>query len=113
MTPANRAINRSASGSTNPQIIFAISRIENMMYQVTFDPALQKGLIAANVSVIDEADLDDVLFIFRRVMGGGLAVGSYIKVIRDPFSICTIASCSKEGFRCDPYSEVSCRSRMG
>ncbi len=87
MTPANRAINRSTSGSTNPQIIFAISRIENMMYQVTFDPALQKGLIAANVSVIDESDLDDVLFIFRRVMGGGLAVGSYIKVIRDPSSL--------------------------
>jgi len=87
MTPANRAINQSASKPANPQIMFAISRIENMMYQVTFDPALQKGLISANVSVIDEADLDDVLFTFRRVMGGGLAVGSYIKVIRDPSSI--------------------------
>ncbi|HIE32064.1 MAG TPA: DUF128 domain-containing protein [Methanosarcinales archaeon] len=79
MNPANRAKNR----SIKRPIIFSISRIENMMYQVTFDPTLQKGLIAANVSIINETDLYDVLLIFRRVMQSGLAVGSYIKVIRD------------------------------
>ncbi|MEA1905699.1 MAG: DUF128 domain-containing protein, partial [Euryarchaeota archaeon] len=92
MTQANRAINR----STSPQIIFATSKIENMMYQVTFDPTLQKGLIAANVSVINEADLDDALFIFRRVMSGGLAVGSYIKMTRDPSSIRKIVFNNRE-----------------
>ncbi|KAF5417482.1 MAG: Global nitrogen regulator NrpRII [Candidatus Methanogaster sp.] len=70
---------------TNP-IIFAISRIENMMYQVTFDPAKGSGVIAANVSIIRDSDLNDVLFIFKSVMKCGLGVGSYIRVIRDQAS---------------------------
>jgi len=66
---------------TNP-ITFAISRIENMMYQVTFDPVEGSGVIAANVSIIRDSDLDDALFIFESVMKSGLGVGSYIRVIR-------------------------------
>ena len=68
--------------ATKP-IVFAISRIENMMYQVTFDPVEGSGVIAANVSIIRDSDLDDALFIFESVMKSGLGVGSYIRVIRD------------------------------
>lgn len=63
-------------------IIFAISRIRNMMYQTTFDPVEENGVIAANVSIIRESDLDCVLSIFKEVMHSGLAVGSYILVVR-------------------------------
>jgi len=70
---------------TNP-IIFAMSRIENMMYQVTFDPIEGSGVIAANVSIIRDSDLDDALLIFEGVMKSGLGVGSYIRVIRDQAS---------------------------
>jgi repressor of nif and glnA expression len=71
--------------ATKP-IVFAISRIENMMYQVTFDPIEGSGVIAANVSIIRDSDLDDALFIFESVMKSGLGVGSYIRVIRDQAS---------------------------
>ncbi len=54
-----------------------------MMYQVTFDPAKGSGVIAANVSIIKDSDLNDALFIFKSVMKSGLGVGSYIRVIRD------------------------------
>ena len=74
MTPATRPI------------IFAISRIENMMYQTTFDPVEEKGMIAANVSIIRESDLEDALSIFKEVMHSGLAVGSYMLVVRDQSS---------------------------
>jgi repressor of nif and glnA expression len=68
--------------ATKP-IVFAMSRIENMMYQVTFDPVEGSGVIAANVSIIRDSDLDDALFIFESVMKSGLGVGSYIRVILD------------------------------
>jgi len=81
--------------ATNP-IIFAISRIENMMYQVTFDPSKGSGVIAANVSIIRDSDLNDALLIFKGVMKSGLGVGSYIRVIRDQESFGNIRLGSRE-----------------
>lgn len=80
---------------TNP-IIFAMSRIENMMYQVTFDPAEGSGVITANVSIIRDSDLDDALFIFEGVLQSGLGVGSYIRVIQDRTSFGNIRMESHE-----------------
>ncbi|MCZ7372532.1 MAG: NrpR regulatory domain-containing protein, partial [Candidatus Methanoperedens sp.] len=62
-------------------IMFIISRIESMMYEVTFDPAQRKGKIIANISIINEADLEKVTGLFRQAMHSGLSVSPYIKII--------------------------------
>ena len=62
-------------------IIFSISRINNVMHQVTFDPVKGSGTIATNASFISESDRDEVLGIFKDAIRTGIAVGSYIKVI--------------------------------
>lgn len=67
-----------------------------MMYQVTFDPAKGSGMIAANVSIIRDSDLNDALLIFEGVMHSGLGVGSYIRVIRDRASFGNIRMGSHE-----------------
>ena len=63
------------------EIMFIISRIESMMYEVTFDPAQRKGKIIANISIINEADLEKVTGLFRQAMHSGLSVSPYIKII--------------------------------
>jgi len=62
--------------------MFIISRIESMMYEVTFDPAQRKGKIIANISIINDADLKSVLGIFRQAMHSGLSVSPYIRILR-------------------------------
>ncbi len=61
--------------------MFIISRIESMMYEVTFDPVKHKGKIIANISIIDKADFKKVLELFRQAMHSGLSVSPYIKII--------------------------------
>lgn len=62
--------------------MFVISRIESMMYEVTFDPVQRKGKIVANISIIDEADLKSVLGIIRQAVHSGLSVSPYIRIFR-------------------------------
>ncbi len=62
-----------------------ISKIENLMYQVTFDPAKRTGKVIANISIIDKENLQTVLDLFRMAYNSGLAVSPYIKVIEDIF----------------------------
>lgn len=63
-------------------IMFIISRIESMMYEVTFDPVKRKGKIIANISIVAEADFQKVLELFRQAVHSGLSVSPYIKIIR-------------------------------
>src|SRR5574341_1766769 len=63
-------------------IMFIISRIESMMYEVTFDPVQRKGKIIANISTINEADLKSVLGIIRQAVHSGLSVSPYIRIFR-------------------------------
>lgn len=63
-------------------IMFIISRIESMMYEVTFDPLQRKGIIIANISIVDEADFKKVLDLIRQAVHSGLSVSPYIKIIR-------------------------------
>ncbi len=63
-------------------ITFIISRIESMMYEVTFDPRRRRGKIIANISIIDEADFQHVLEFFRQAVHSGISVSPYIKIIR-------------------------------
>jgi len=62
-------------------LIFIISRIENMMYEVTFDPVKRKGNIIVNISIINESALKKIIGIFRQAVHSGLAVSPYIKII--------------------------------
>ena len=64
------------------EIMFIISRIESLMYEVTFDPVLRKGKIIANLSIVNESDFKNVLDLFRQAMHSGLSVSPYIKIIR-------------------------------
>ena len=64
------------------EIMFIISKIEGLMYEVTFDPVQRKGKIIVNTSIVDESDMDRVLDLFRQAMHSGLSVSPYIKIIR-------------------------------
>ena len=64
------------------EIMFIISRIESLMYEVTFDPGQRKGKIIVNTSIVEESDFDISLDYFRQAMHSGLSVSPYIKIIR-------------------------------
>ena len=61
-------------------LTFSLSRIENLMHQVTFDPMKMEGDIITNTSMVDLEMLEPTLRIFRDVMESGLAVSPYLKV---------------------------------
>jgi repressor of nif and glnA expression len=61
-------------------LIFALARIENLMHQVTFDPARMKGKIITNTSVVRHEDLDAILGVFSDTISSGLAVCPIIKI---------------------------------
>lgn len=62
-------------------IMFIISRIESMMYDVTFDPNKRQGKIIANTSIVNEADFQKVLALFRQAVHSGLSVSPYVKTM--------------------------------
>lgn len=64
-----------------PDIMFITSRIENMMYEVTFDPAKRKGNIIVNISIVNESDFKRVLGLIKQAIHSGLSVSPYIKII--------------------------------
>ena len=62
-------------------IMFIISRIENMMYEVTFDPVKRKGNIIVNISIVNKSDLKKVLALIKQAVHSGLSVSPYIKIL--------------------------------
>jgi global nitrogen regulator NrpRII len=64
-------------------MVFTSSRIEEIMYRVTFNPKTRTGDIVVNVSVVDKKDLVKVLELFKQVMFSGLSVCSYIHVFEE------------------------------
>ncbi|MFZ2410292.1 MAG: DUF128 domain-containing protein [Candidatus Methanoperedens sp.] len=63
-------------------IMFIISRIENLMYEVTFDPQKNRGRIIVNISIVNESDFNKVIGYIRQAVHSGLSVSPYIKIIR-------------------------------
>jgi len=61
-------------------LIFSLSRIENLMYRVSFDPLEMTGRIITNSSVVDLEMLDPTLRIFWEAMESGLSVSPLVKV---------------------------------
>lgn len=68
--------------NNTPQIMFVISRVEDAMYKVTFDPLKRTGKIIANLSIIDERDLSRVLSLFKEAIQSGLSVSPFIRILR-------------------------------
>jgi repressor of nif and glnA expression len=63
-------------------IMFILSRIENLMYDVTFDLEKRQGKIIVNISIVNESDFKIVLGLIRQAVHSGLSVSPYIKIIR-------------------------------
>lgn len=64
-------------------LMFIISRIENMMYQVTLDPVNKKGKIIVNISIVSESDFKKIIGLFRQAIHSGLSVSPFIKIISE------------------------------
>jgi len=62
-------------------IMFINSKIEGMIYGVTFDPDKRQGKIIANTSIIEETHFQNVLDLLRQAVHSGLSVSPYIKII--------------------------------
>jgi len=73
------------------RIQFTSSRIKDLMFRTTFDPKSKKGDVIANVSLINEKDLDDVLRIFKLAFSSGLAVSPYLKILHHGETIGSLA----------------------
>ena len=69
------------------QIIFALSRIEDLIYGVTFDPSSNSGNVVINISLIDNEYIHDILPIFRDVMLSGLTVSPLVKMLNPGDSV--------------------------
>lgn len=68
-------------------ITFTVSRMEDLMYRVTFNPSTYTGKLVTNISLIDSKHINDVLPIFRDVMLSGLTVSPLVKLLSPGESI--------------------------
>ena len=57
------------------------SRIEELIYGITFDARTATGAVAFNTAVVAKDDLERVLGIFKLVYAAGLNVGPYVRII--------------------------------
>ena len=69
-----------AMAEITEEMMFTNARIEETMYDVTFNPKTREGKIVVNLSVVDKKDLAETLDIFKQVMFSGLSVCSYVKL---------------------------------
>ncbi len=72
------------------QIRFTISRISDLMYDMTLDPRIKSGSVIANFSVIKEEDLQSALDIFNQVSSIGLVVSPYFRILKEGESMGTM-----------------------
>jgi global nitrogen regulator NrpRII len=75
-------------------LIFTLARIENLMQQVSFDPARMTGKIITNTSLVRRACLEDTLSVFHDAIQSGLAVSPMIKIIEEGANVKIKTACS-------------------
>jgi global nitrogen regulator NrpRII len=75
-------------------LVFTLSRIENLMHQVTFDPAEMKGKIITNTTIVDRKRLDETLAVFCDAISAGLSVSPLIKLTEEGRRIKIKTACS-------------------
>jgi repressor of nif and glnA expression len=78
---------RTSGNNPDEQIIFTITRIEDLIYNMTFDPLSNSGKIVINISIISSEQIDNILPIFRDVMTSGLTLSSLIRIFSPGESI--------------------------
>lgn len=61
-------------------LIFTLSRIDNLIHQVSFDPAEMKGKIITNTSFVERERLQETLAVFSDAIQAGLSVSPLIKL---------------------------------
>jgi len=59
-------------------LVFTLSRIENLMHQVSFDPVKMKGKIITNTSLVEKQYLNETLAVFYDIIQSGLSVSPLI-----------------------------------
>jgi global nitrogen regulator NrpRII len=75
-------------------LIFTLARIENLMQQVSFDPARMTGKIITNTSLVRKGCLEDTLSVFHDAVQSGLAVSPMIKIIDEGANVKIKTACS-------------------
>lgn len=75
-------------------LVFTLSRIENLMYQVSFDPVEMKGKIITNTSLVEKERLNETLAVFYDTIQSGLSVSPLIKLGEEKRLIKIKTACS-------------------
>jgi len=87
------------------ELQFMLSRIDELMYGVDFDPKRGEGKIIANIIVVQRDDADGVLEVFSRAVAAGLSPSPFVALIdgaelgfgEDEICICTTCSITLDG----------------
>ncbi|MDD4652365.1 MAG: DUF128 domain-containing protein [Methanothrix sp.] len=75
-------------------LVFTLSRIENLMHQVSLDPVRMKGKIITNTSLVDKRYLNEALSVFYDVIQSGLTVSPLITLMEEKERIKIKTACS-------------------
>lgn len=75
-------------------LVFTLSRIENLMHQVSFDPVKMNGKIITNTSLVEKQYLNEALAVFYDIIQSGLAVSPLIMLEEENGLIKIKTACS-------------------
>lgn len=75
-------------------LVFTLSRIENLMHQVSFDPGQMRGRIITNTTKVDKKHLQETLAVFFDAISAGLAVSPLIRMEEEERQIKLKTACS-------------------
>lgn len=75
-------------------LVFTLSRIENLMHQVSFDPGEMKGKIITNTSLVEKQRLNETLAVFSDIIQSGLSVSPLIMLEEENGLIRIKTACS-------------------
>lgn len=79
----------------SPQpLVFTLSRIENLMHQVSFDPVQMKGNIITNTTMVKKEHLQEMLSVFYDAIAAGLSVSPLIKIVEEERLVRVKTACS-------------------
>ncbi|VVB72891.1 Global nitrogen regulator NrpRII [uncultured archaeon] len=79
----------------SPQpLVFTLARIENLMQQVSFDPAKMMGKIITNTSLVNKEDIGETLAVFYDTIQSGLSVSPMIRLVEEGEKVRIKTACS-------------------
>jgi repressor of nif and glnA expression len=75
-------------------LVFTLSRIENLMHKVSFDPEEMKGKIITNTSLVEKERLNETLAVFYNAIKSGLSISPLIQLSKERRLIKIKTACS-------------------